>query len=248
MDAGEYCRAVESYLCRKNDGHLIRVVGPAFEMVCAWAATGVPLSVVRRGIDQRFARYYAKGPRRFPLRIEFCEADVLTLFDYWKRAVHVSGAGVREADTGSGPGAPDAGAEGEPTPRPGRRSLAAHLEHLTAALAEWAPPAGSAPPALAETIASARVIVDEARPTTGTIRGGARQALIERLGAFDRLLTAAARQDTDQATTARLRSEAADSLAPFRERMLPSAFASALDSATDHLLAEHWHLPRLTYQ
>ena len=245
MDAGEYCRAVESYLCRKNDGHLIRIVGPAFEMVCAWGATGVPLSVVRRGIDQRFARYYAKGPRRYPLRIEFCEADILTLFDAWKRAVHVSGGAVRDGDAGS---TPEAGAEGERSQRPGRRSLAAHLEHLTAALDEWAPPAGSATPALAEAIASARVLVDDAHPTAGTIRGGARRALVERLAACDRALTAAAHQDTDEATTARLRSEAADSLALFRERMLPSAFASALDSATDHLLAEHWRLPRLTYQ
>ena len=41
-DASEYCRQVEAYLCRKNDGHLIRIVGPAFEQVCGWAARGVP--------------------------------------------------------------------------------------------------------------------------------------------------------------------------------------------------------------
>ena len=40
--AGEdYCRQVEAYLCRKNDGHLIRIVGPAFEQVCGWATRGV---------------------------------------------------------------------------------------------------------------------------------------------------------------------------------------------------------------
>ena len=33
----DYCRQVEAYLCRKNDGHLVRIVGPAFEQVCGWA-------------------------------------------------------------------------------------------------------------------------------------------------------------------------------------------------------------------
>ena len=29
---------IESYLCRKNGGHLVRIVGPAFEKVRSWAA------------------------------------------------------------------------------------------------------------------------------------------------------------------------------------------------------------------
>jgi len=49
VDLGEYCRAVESYLCRRNEGHLVRVVGPAFDCVAAWAAKGVPLRVAYRG-------------------------------------------------------------------------------------------------------------------------------------------------------------------------------------------------------
>ncbi len=82
----EYCRQLESYLCRKNDGHLIRIVGPAFEQVCAWAERGIPLKLAMRGVDRYFERYYAKGPRRRPVRIEFCEADVLDVFDEWRRS------------------------------------------------------------------------------------------------------------------------------------------------------------------
>ena len=74
MDPAEYCREIEAYLCRKNEGHLIRIVGPAFEQVCGWAQLGVPLKIAFRGIDQYCERYYAKGPRRRPVRIEFCEA------------------------------------------------------------------------------------------------------------------------------------------------------------------------------
>ena len=86
IEPAEYCRQLETYLCRKNEGHLIRIVGPVFEQVCGWAAQGVPLTIACRGIDQYCERYYAKGPRRRPVRIEFCEADILELFDDWRRA------------------------------------------------------------------------------------------------------------------------------------------------------------------
>src|SRR6478752_6793081 len=86
----DYCREIERYLCQKNDGHLIRVVGPSFELVSGWAAQGVPLKVALQGIDRYFERYYAKGPRRRPVKIDFCEADVLDVFDEWQRALGVS--------------------------------------------------------------------------------------------------------------------------------------------------------------
>src|SRR5688572_23605274 len=89
LSTESYCRQVEAYLCRKNDGHLVRIVGPAFEQVCGWATRGVPLTIAQRGIDRYFDRYYARGPRRRPVRIEFCEADVLDVFDEWRRAVGV---------------------------------------------------------------------------------------------------------------------------------------------------------------
>src|SRR6266550_1922907 len=94
MDPAEYSREIESYLCRKNEGHLIRIVGPAFEQVCGWATLGVPLKIAFRGIDQYCERYYAKGPRRRPVRIEFCEADILDLFDSWRRAIGAGAAGA----------------------------------------------------------------------------------------------------------------------------------------------------------
>ena len=53
-----------------------------------------------RGIDACFERYYAKGPRRRPMRVEFCEADVLDVFDEWRRAVGVGTAGGGAAAPG----------------------------------------------------------------------------------------------------------------------------------------------------
>ena len=45
MQIADYCREIEAYLCQKNDGHLIRVVGPSFGLVSAWAEQGVPIKV-----------------------------------------------------------------------------------------------------------------------------------------------------------------------------------------------------------
>ena len=90
IDVESYCRDIEAYLCRKNDGHLIPVTGAAFEQVTGWANQGVPIKIAEAGIDRYFERYYRKGPRRRPVRIEFCEADVLDAFDEWRRAVGVT--------------------------------------------------------------------------------------------------------------------------------------------------------------
>src|ERR671916_101183 len=98
MEPAEYCRELETYLCRKNEGHLIRIAGPVFEQVCGWAAQGVPLKIAFRGIDRYCERYYAKGPQRRPVRIEFCEADVLDSFDEWRRAVGVWGGSAAPGD------------------------------------------------------------------------------------------------------------------------------------------------------
>src|SRR5262249_60738506 len=50
----DYCREIETYLCQKNDGHLIRVVGPSFEIVSSWATRGVPIKIAFEGIDRYF--------------------------------------------------------------------------------------------------------------------------------------------------------------------------------------------------
>ena len=125
--ADQYCRAIEAYLCRKNDGHLIRIVGPAFEQVLGWATKGVPIKIACHGIDRYFERYYAKGPRRRPVRIEFCEADVLDAFDEWRRAVGIA------SESGS---LLPARAVAESSEASSRRheSLPAHLDRVIARL------------------------------------------------------------------------------------------------------------------
>jgi hypothetical protein len=65
-------------------------------------------------------RFAAKGPRRRPVRVEFCDADVLDVFDEWRRAVGVAAV------------SPDARRRGRRRTR--HASLAAHLDRVVARL------------------------------------------------------------------------------------------------------------------
>jgi hypothetical protein len=227
MDAAEYCREIEAYLCRKNEGHLIRIVGPVFEKVCGWAAQGVPLAVAFKGIDQYCERYYAKGPRRRPVRVEFCEADVLELFDDWRRAVGVSGVdGATEASERK------------------HNSLPAHLERAIARLTALR--AGGRSGAFDRTVDDIVRELDGLRAQAKSARGDARTSLIDRLALMDRQLVEAARREIADAQRDALRAAAQAEIAPFFARMAPEARQTAVDAAFDRLVRDSLSLPVLT--
>ena len=227
MDPGSYCREVEAYLCRKNDGHLIRIVGPAFELVSDWANHGIPLRIVCRAIDRTFERYYATGPKRRPVRIEYCEADVLELYDDWRRAVGVASAASSDVSR-RGP------------------SLAAHLEQVIARLTAWR--AGSDRPSGIESLVDGLVReLDAARGPAKTARGATRQRLLTQLADADGQLVTTLRQTAETSLRARLREEAERDLEPFRERMPRTAFKQAVEAGADRLLRDHFKLPRVPF-
>ena len=237
-DPESYCREVEAYLCRKNDGHLIRIVGPAFEQVCGWATRGIPVKIVFRGIDRYFERYYAKGPRRRPARVEFCEADVLDVFDDWRRAVAV-GAVVGAA----------ARAEGDPPDERAvatrkRGTLPAHLDRVVARLtALRAGEDRSLDAALDDIVRE----LDTARAGSSGLHGEARRALLDRLRALDVRLLRAARAGCDAPTLHRLDAEADLQLAPFRDRMAAGMYAQSKQACIDRLIREHARLPTIAF-
>jgi hypothetical protein len=247
----DYCRELEAYLCRKNDGHLIRIVGPAFERVSGWAAMGVPIKIACAGIDRYFERYYRRGPRRRPVRIEFCEADILDAFDDWRRAVGVSI--VRESDAGLNPAAAgdgaaaaaDAGME-EPAHGPRRVSLVLHVERSVARLAALR---GSSQRAssLADVLDSAIRELDGMLGPARVARGAAREALVTALGVLDRHLIDAAMQAADEVTRAAADDEALAALAPFRERMAPEAYRQARANAVERYVREYFGLPVVAF-
>jgi hypothetical protein len=226
MSPGEYCRALEAYLCRKNDGHLIRIVGPSFEKVCSWAEQGVPLKVAYRGIDRHFERYYGKGPRRRPVRIDFCEADVLDVFDEWRRAVGVNTGSTDES-------------------RDRHASLPSHLERVIARLTTLRATADGAFDGLIDAIVRE---LDAARGTAKTLRGGARTTFLARLAELDTDLITAARQRLSTNQRAALEREAEAELAPFRARMPAPAYDQSVAACMDRLLREHARLPVLTLE
>jgi hypothetical protein len=221
-----YCREIEGYLCRKNDGHLIRVVGPSFAMVCEWARKGVPLKVAFRGIDRYFDRYYARGKRRRPVQIAFCEADIMDVFDEWRRATGVATA----LDEG-----------GERQRR--RPSLKTHLERMSARLTALASGAGIE--AAFETTVN-RIVrqLDSLLADAAGARGEAKERLAARLAELDAELLEAARRRYSAELHA-LETEAETELAPFRGRMPETAFEKVLQTAVDRLLRERAGLPRL---
>jgi len=231
MTPEDYCREVEAHLCRKNEGHLIRIVGPAFEQVCGWATQGVPLKIAFRGIDQYCERYYSRGARRRPVRIEFCEADILDLFDNWRRAVGVV------AD------APD-GIE-EPVPR--KPALAGHIERAVARLTSLRG-GGRRSAAFGERVDEAVRELDSLAADARTARGEARANLIDRLRALDDQLIASAAGEIDAEAGARLRTEAEAELLPFAQRMPPDALEHARHAAFARLLRESMGLPVLAYE
>jgi hypothetical protein len=233
VTSDEYCREIEAYLCRKNDGHLIRIVGPSFERVCGWSTQGIPFKIACRGIDNYFTRYYAKGPRRRPVQIDFCEADVLDAFDAWRRAVGVRRPGAEMAE--------DAAAKSR------RRGLPDHLkrvlENITSRLAGVRPLSSS----LRQTLESIADEVSSFGDLPGPLRGEARARISARLLELDGKMLDAVRNDADPALLQMLRQEAADQLAPFRERMLAEAYEHAIETAVSALLRDRERVPRIAF-
>lgn len=232
FDVGDYCRQVEDHLTRVNGGHLVRIVGPGFALVRQWAEEGIPLSVVFRGIDVRAERHRA-GPARRPLRIEFCEADVRDIFDGWRRAVGLPRAADATADSGSVEAA-----------EPRRRSLTRHLDR---AIERLAAAAGrlELPESLRE--AADRLLQELVAVRDGArkARGAAREEVVSRLPALDASLIQAARLSVAPEVLEALRAEAAQDLAPYRDRLDDAAWHRSIDVTVTRLLRDRLGLPTL---
>lgn len=233
-DVDAYCRELEAHLCRKNDGHLIRITGPAFERVVAWAHQGIPLKVAEAGIDRYFERYYRKGPRRRPVRIDFCEADVLDAFDDWRRALGLS---MVTPDAAGGPDVEE--------PAPGARSRRSLASQLEVALSRLTVLRGSdkAGPALGPALDAAVRALDALQPEASRARGEAREALVLRVAAVEAELVAAATAALTEGTRTEIEHEADAELAPFRQRMSSEAFAQSRRAAIARLVRLHFGLP-----
>jgi len=235
LDVGAFCRRVEEHLTRVNAGHLVRIVGPAFDLVKQWAIDGVPISVVVHGIDRKAERH-RHGHARRPLRIEFCEADVREAFDDWRRAVGMT-APV-ESDS-SEPGASD------DVPAPRKPSLTRHLDRVVERLAAIGGRL-ELPELLRDRMNGVLADVVGLRDAARTARGPAREAIAAALAPLDDALIAAARETADAATLRALADAAASELESYRARLNPDAWQRAVKATVDRLLRERLRLPTIT--
>ena len=231
----QFCQQVEAHLCRRNDGHLLRIVGPSFDVVRAWADEGIPLKVVFGGIDRTVDRLARKGPRRRPVKIDFCDADVRDAFDDWRRAVLTVGPGPGDAPAAAAPRAERRGP-----------SLRAHLERALHKLSQ-----GRATSVLDDTfepvLETLSGLYDRARGDGHGVRGEARAELIGMLTELDHRMMAVARHAVGRARLAAFEQDATADLAGFRASMPPDAWAKALAGAVDQQVRATLGLPVVTF-
>jgi hypothetical protein len=186
------------------------------------------------------------------VRIEFCEADVLDVFDEWRRAVGLGSAGSggfggSEGSEGAEGAEGSEGSEGAggAAGRGARHvSLPAHLDRAIARLTALR---GGEERSLDPVLDAIVRELDAAQMSAKSLRGEARAAFVERLRSLDGMLLAAARDQCDAAALQQLASEADAELAPFRDRMPRDAFEQSRRACIDRLIRERARLPVVTY-
>jgi hypothetical protein len=232
----QYCREVEDHLTRVNGGHLVRIVGAGFELVRQWAEAGIPLSVVYRAIEIKADRHHTGSARR-PLRIEFCESDVRTIYDGWRRAV-----GLPRGDAASGTD----GADSHPVEeQPKRPSLTKHLDRAIDRLGRVAGRL-ELPEAFLDAIGEVLQELVALRAVSKGARGADRDELTSRLAPIDTRMIDAARTAAGLDGLRELDALAADDLAAFRHRLSGEAWCQAVAATVDRLLRDRYGLPTLT--
>jgi hypothetical protein len=208
--------------------------------VSGWAERGVPIKVAYAGIDRYFERYYRQGPRRRPVRIDFCEADVLDVFDEWRRAT-----GITQSSVDSQQSSVDSQSAVE-SQQSNKASLPAHLQRVVMRLTS-ARSGGSLGPAFDALIDRVADELETARSDARGVRGERRRQLVDRLAALDRELLLEARAATDEGTLEALRREADTELAPFKAGMAADALTRAREAAMDRLVRERYRLPTIAF-
>lgn len=160
------------------------------------------------------------------MRIEFCEPDILTLFDDWRRAVGVAAdAGVKTA--------------------PRKPALASHIERVVGRLVAKRT---AHSPDFERLVEKALAELDRLSAESRHARGEARAAIVDRLAAMDDELIAAAAAGLDRAASKAIRREAEEELVPFGVRMTGEARTRAADAAYFRLVRESLGLPTIRYE
>jgi hypothetical protein len=90
--------------------------------------------------------------------------------------------------------------------------------------------------------------LDTARAAAKSLRGEARERLLERLRALERDLLQAARARLDAAALADIEREAELELAPFQDRMPAEAYHRSRETCVDRIVRDRARLPVLAFE
>lgn len=224
MSEESYYAAVEDHFISRRGSPLF--ITPAeWHLVWKWEQAGIPLHVVKEGIDRVFERP-ASGRRS--RKLGYCRQTVEAAFRRFREASLGGGA----ASGPSGPSVPSIEDPFDPT---------AHLVEIAGEL-ERAASARPPEDGLGKRAAAAREEV-LALSRSASLSGLA--DIEDRLSELEReLVDEAERALADEARHARAEAEA--SLADYRDRMPAKVYAAALESARRRRLRARVGLPALT--
>jgi hypothetical protein len=241
VDLRTYCLDVEDHLTRVNGGHLVRIVGPAFDVVRGWAVDGIPIGIVRRGIEERAERHQT-GQALRPLRVEFCDADVRLIFAQWRRAVGLTIAQASADVAEAAETASDTSSAGEGAPDVRQKSLSRLLQRAIDRLSRAAGHT-EFPEPLRDGAAAMLDELSALRERARTARGDDRRALADALPDVDRRLIELARASATPDVLAEAERDARQDLDVYRARLSGDAWTRAIEAAVDHRLRERFGLP-----
>ena len=238
IDVESYCREIEAYLCRKNDGHLIRVVGPAFEHVIGVGAAGYSAARRRSGRRSLLRALLSQGaapPTGSHRVLRSRRARCIRSLASCGRGRHGRARrGRRPACRGSA---------GRSASQP-KRSLAGHLESLVARLTILRGSDKARP-------RSVRRLTGDARHRRDCVPRRRRQEVrrarrcLSRLSEIDRALIGEATSALSAKNSQAIEREALGDVEAFRSRMPVDAFERACRAARDRLVRHHFSLPEI---
>ncbi len=215
-----YTRSIEERF-RRHRGAPIALSPVDWETIERWWESGVPLWLVLTTLDEAFSRR-RPGQGGRPRRLSWFVDDIDERFEAYRKGR------VTPGEQGD---APAGRADDEEAPC---RMAARRLEEAgyRAAAAGHAQAAALLKDARREV----RALESERDPA----------ALIRSLDGLEQRLLTRLRDAIDPAEMARLQDEAADRLAPHRERMSPDAFEATVTRLVDGRIREIFSLPSLT--
>ncbi len=220
-----YYTEIEEYFWQKRGAHLL-VSTLDWAAIETWQRAGIPLEVVRKGIDRAFERYDAKRRGRPIKSLLYCVDAVADAAEEAKEAAAGGSSTVER---------PSAFASGE---------VAAFLRANAAALREAAglPQVSGEAAAVRDIAAALEALADQ--PATQDSQN--LEDLERHLTVFEEKLLAALTQVASADELVELRREVERGLAPYRRKMKAEQLAMIEKQFLQKKLFERHHLPRLS--